>query len=120
MHMRLAGGFTEGRKYGSEEEACLAIQSFFRKVRDVKRYRDKIRTVFSKHYDEEQFLFFFVNTITGTSQWHRPAGLGGSAENDLPETDFVSQADVEIWSEEKANGAAMVVAPPPEEKEGPS
>ena len=78
MHTRLAEGFAEERrKFESEEEACLAIQSFFRKVRDVKRYRDKIRTVFSKHYDEDQFLFFFVNTITGGSQWHRPAGLGG-------------------------------------------
>ena len=51
MHTRLSEGWmevAEGRKFASEEDACLAIQSFFRRVRDVQRYRDKIRTVFSK------------------------------------------------------------------------
>ena len=94
------------RVFKDEEDACVVIQSFVRQVRDSKKYRDKIRMMFSKYYDEDNFLFFFVNERTGESQWHRPIGLGASAENDLPEMDFSSALTLQQQEEEgKEEGA---------------
>ena len=69
------------KAFKSDEEALVLMQSFFRQVRDKARYRNRIRAVFAKYYDEESFLFFFLNTVTSETQWHRPIGLGNSAEN---------------------------------------
>ena len=93
------------RVFRDRDAAALCLQSFVRRVRDVAKYRRKIRTIFEKRYDRSSYLHFFVNTDTGESQWHRPVGLGSSLEHDLPETDFYNE---ETTGEEYKEGHAAV------------
>ncbi|GMI34837.1 hypothetical protein TeGR_g12017 [Tetraparma gracilis] len=76
----------------TQEEAALCIQSLYRRVRDTAKLRYKLKAIYSKHYDPESFLCYFVNELTGATQWHRPVGLGQSAEHDIPEVGFELEA----------------------------
>ena len=95
-----------------DEEAVLRIQCFLRRMIALVAVRRKIHVMFTKHYDESAFLYYFMNTRTRASQWHRPIGIGKGAEGDLPEMDFNNGAlailadkkggEIEDEKEEKA------------------
>ena len=73
------------RKFEDADSAATAIQGLARQAFARAAVRAIIRETFEKRYDEGTFLHYFVNTRTGDTQWHRPVGLGQSAEHDIPE-----------------------------------
>ena len=99
--------FPPSKSIYDEDVAIRILQTFCRRIRDVAVYRRKIFETYEKHYDESSFLFFFTNLQTNKSIWHRPIGLGQSAENDIPavETEMVEyDADgyaLEFYEEKK-------------------
>lgn len=81
--VRRGGGSARQRGY------CDSFQ-FLTPIPSTLRY--KLKAIYSKHYDPESFLCYFVNELTGATQWHRPVGLGQSAEHDIPEVGFELEA----------------------------
>ena len=73
--------FAPPRSICTEEAALPIIQNFFRRIISLLRYRNKIFVTYVKNYDSASYLFYFTNLETDASQWHRPVGLGQSAEN---------------------------------------
>ncbi len=56
--------------------AALRIQCSVRAWFAKKRRRAIIKTVFEKVFDQVTGRFFYYNTRTGVSSWHKPRGLG--------------------------------------------
>ena len=69
---------------------------------------NRIRVLYEKGFDEDSGYFYYVNTLTQETQWHKPWGLGTEELPCVTDEQQQEQQLAEYYYDEHGNAIQVV------------